>query len=30
MGRPKQFDPDVAVDKAMEVFWRKGYASTSP
>jgi TetR/AcrR family transcriptional repressor of nem operon len=30
MGRPKQFDPDAAVDRAMEVFWRKGYASTSP
>lgn len=30
MGRPKQFDPDVAVDRAMEVFWRKGYAGTTP
>lgn len=30
MGRPKQFDPDVAVDQAMEVFWRKGYAATTP
>ncbi|WP_437099709.1 TetR/AcrR family transcriptional regulator [Streptomyces sp. enrichment culture] len=30
MGRPKQFDPDVAVDQAMEVFWRKGYAGTTP
>ncbi|MFV2171971.1 TetR/AcrR family transcriptional regulator [Actinomadura sp. LOL_016] len=30
MGRPKQFDPDVAVDRAMEVFWRKGYAATTP
>ncbi|WP_145830104.1 TetR/AcrR family transcriptional regulator [Streptomyces sp. T12] len=30
MGRPKGFDPDVAVDRAMEVFWRKGYARTTP
>ncbi|MEV5310764.1 TetR/AcrR family transcriptional regulator [Streptomyces sp. NPDC052610] len=30
MGRPKQFDPDAAVEQAMEVFWRKGYAGTTP
>ncbi|MEQ4724092.1 TetR/AcrR family transcriptional regulator [Nonomuraea sp. B19D2] len=30
MGRPKQFDPDVAVDQAMDVFWRKGYGATTP
>ncbi|MEU3752324.1 TetR/AcrR family transcriptional regulator [Streptomyces olivoreticuli] len=30
MGRPKQFDPDVAIDQAMDVFWRKGYAATTP
>lgn len=30
MGRPKQFDPDVAVEQAMRVFWRKGYAATTP
>ncbi|KJY43393.1 TetR family transcriptional regulator [Streptomyces sp. NRRL B-1568] len=30
MGRPKQFDPEVAVDQAMGVFWRKGYAATTP
>jgi TetR/AcrR family transcriptional repressor of nem operon len=30
MGRPKEFDPDVAVDRAMDVFWRKGYAGTTP
>lgn len=30
MARPKQFDPDVAVEQAMEVFWRKGYAATTP
>jgi TetR/AcrR family transcriptional repressor of nem operon len=30
MGRPKQFDPDTAIDKAMAVFWRKGFAGTTP
>jgi TetR/AcrR family transcriptional repressor of nem operon len=30
VGRPKEFDPDVAVDKAMAVFWRKGFAGTTP
>ncbi|MEV4036301.1 TetR/AcrR family transcriptional regulator [Streptomyces umbrinus] len=30
MARPKQFDPDIAVEQAMEVFWRKGYAATTP
>ncbi|MEW2623615.1 TetR/AcrR family transcriptional regulator [Streptomyces sp. NPDC048106] len=30
MARPKQFDPEIAVDQAMEVFWRKGYAATTP
>lgn len=30
MGRPRQFDPDVAVEQAMQVFWRKGYAATTP
>ncbi|MEV4107461.1 TetR/AcrR family transcriptional regulator [Nonomuraea sp. NPDC049695] len=30
MGRPKQFDPDVAVEQAMDVFWRKGYGGTTP
>ena len=30
MGRPKQFEPDAAIDKAVDVFWRKGYASTTP
>jgi TetR/AcrR family transcriptional repressor of nem operon len=28
--RPKQFDPHAAVDKATALFWRKGYASTTP
>ncbi|GGL03137.1 TetR/AcrR family transcriptional regulator [Nocardia jinanensis] len=30
MARAKNFDPDEAVGKAMEVFWRKGYARTTP
>ncbi|MEV0651252.1 TetR/AcrR family transcriptional regulator [Phytomonospora sp. NPDC050363] len=30
MGRPKQFDPDVALDRAMRTFWSKGYAGTTP
>lgn len=30
MGRPKQFDTDAAVEQAMQVFWRKGYAATTP
>lgn len=30
MGRPKQFEPDAAIDKAVDVFWRKGYALTTP
>ncbi|MFI2207483.1 TetR/AcrR family transcriptional regulator [Streptomyces sp. NPDC020192] len=30
MGRPKQFDPQAAVGEAVEVFWRKGYAATTP
>ncbi|MEU5050637.1 TetR/AcrR family transcriptional regulator [Streptomyces sp. NPDC021096] len=30
MARPKQFDPEIAVEQAMDVFWRKGYASTTP
>lgn len=29
MGRPKAFDPQIAVMKAMNVFWEKGYDATS-
>jgi len=28
-GPDKQFDPDEALEAAMEVFWAKGYAATS-
>jgi TetR/AcrR family transcriptional repressor of nem operon len=27
--RAKEFDPDEALEKAMELFWRKGYEATS-
>jgi TetR/AcrR family transcriptional repressor of nem operon len=30
MARPKQFDHDVAVERAIEVFRHKGYAATTP
>lgn len=29
MARIREFDPDEAIDKAMKVFWQKGYANTS-
>ena len=29
MPRPKEFNPDDALDKAMQVFWHKGYEASS-
>ena len=29
MSRPKEFDPERALDRAVELFWRKGYEATS-
>ena len=29
MARVREFDPDVALERAMHLFWRKGYAETS-
>jgi TetR/AcrR family transcriptional regulator, copper-responsive repressor len=28
-GRPRAYDPDVALMRAMDIFWDKGYAATS-
>ena len=29
MARPKEFDPDQALNRAVDVFWSKGYDATS-
>ncbi|WOC14041.1 TetR/AcrR family transcriptional regulator [Gordonia sp. MP11Mi] len=30
MARPREFDDDAVIDRAMDVFWTHGYAATSP
>jgi len=28
-GRPRSFDKDIALEKAMKLYWKQGYANTS-
>jgi TetR/AcrR family transcriptional repressor of nem operon len=30
MGRPRSFDDDAVIERAMDAFWTHGYANTSP
>lgn len=30
MARPRKFQPEAVVEKAMEVFWEKGQAAATP
>jgi AcrR family transcriptional regulator len=29
IGRPRSFNPEIALEKALKVFWRRGYAGAS-
>ena len=29
MARPREFEPDIALERAMQAFWAKGYKATS-
>ena len=29
MARPREFDPDIALDGAMDIFWRQGFKATN-